>query len=165
HGHGQVGAVAAAVRRREGEAEVAGGVGPAAHLGQQRLPLLAREAAAVPVGPGVLPAVVEEADVVVLFLARLDLLGDEVVELGEVGDDVGRQFEVHTFSPLRRAWGWPRPAGRPPTTTGRGTARPPGRRTHPGGWPPTAPPGRRPRGRPAPGGSAPRHRARPPAGG
>ena len=69
HRHAEVRAVPAAALHREGVAVVAGGVGPAARLGEQRLPLAAGQAAAVPVGAGVLAAVVEEADVVVL-LAR-----------------------------------------------------------------------------------------------
>ena len=52
--------------RGNGVAVVAGGVGAAARLGEQRLPLAAREAAALPVGARVLAAVIEEADVVVL---------------------------------------------------------------------------------------------------
>ena len=49
-------------------------VGALARLGQQRLPLLARQAVVVPVGARVFAAVVEEADVVVLrLLQRLDL--------------------------------------------------------------------------------------------
>ena len=66
-GHPEVGAVLAAVLLGEGVAVVAGGVGPAAHLAEQRLPLLVGQAAALPVGAGVLAAVVEEAVVVVLL--------------------------------------------------------------------------------------------------
>ena len=95
HGHAEVGPVLAAVLLRERVAVVAGGVGPPAGLAEQRLPLLVGQPAAVPVGAGVLPAVVEEADVVVLLLERLDLAFDELVELGEVGDEVGWQVEVH----------------------------------------------------------------------
>ena len=66
-------ALLAAVLLRERVAVVAGVVGAAAHLAEQRLPLLVGQAAALPVGAGVLPAVVEEAVVVVLRLERLDL--------------------------------------------------------------------------------------------
>ena len=84
---------------REVVAEEAGGVGPPAHLAEQRLPLLVREPVAVPVGPAVLPPVVEEPLVVVLGLERRDLVGDEAIEVGEEGDEVLRQREVHGRGP------------------------------------------------------------------
>ena len=71
--HRQVRAVAAAVLRRERVAQEAGRVGAPAHLAEQLLPVLARHAAVLEVGARVLAAVVEEADVVVLLLERLDL--------------------------------------------------------------------------------------------
>ena len=71
--HAEVGAVPAAVLRRERVPVVPGRVGPAPGLAQQRLPLAVRQSAAVPVGPGVLAAVVKEPDVVVLLLQRPDL--------------------------------------------------------------------------------------------
>jgi hypothetical protein len=74
---------------------VAGRVGAAAGLGQQRFPLLARQAAGVPVGAGVLAPVVEEADVVVRLFERLDLRFDEAVEFAEIVDEILRQGEVH----------------------------------------------------------------------
>ena len=80
--HAQVGAVPAAVLPRERVPVVPGCVGPAPGLGEQRLPLAAGQPAAIPVGPGVLPAVVEEPDVVVLLLERPDLGLDELVEFG-----------------------------------------------------------------------------------
>src|SRR5690242_10675733 len=95
HRHAQVGAVPAAVLLREGVPEVAGSVGPAARLGEQFLPLPTGQAAAVPVGPGVLPAVVEEPFVVVLLLERLDLALDELVEFGQVVAQVLGEGEVH----------------------------------------------------------------------
>ena len=106
HRHAEVGAVLAAVRLGERVAVVAGVVGAAACLAQQRLPLLVGQAAAIPVGAGVLAAMVEEADVVVLLLERLDLPLDEVVELAEVGDQFGRYRVVHAgqrVTPDRRA--------------------------------------------------------------
>jgi hypothetical protein len=95
HRHAQVGAVPAAVLFRERVPEVAGRVGAPARLGQQRLPLAAGQPAAVPVGPGVLPAVVEEPLVVVLPLERLDLALDELVEFGQVVAQVLGEGEVH----------------------------------------------------------------------
>ena len=99
HRHAQVGAVPAAVLFRERVPEVAGRVGAPARLGQQRLPFAAGQAAAVPVGPGVFPAVVEEPFVVVLPLERLDLPLDELVEFGQVVAQVLGEGEVHG-SPL-----------------------------------------------------------------
>ena len=74
---------------------MAGLVGAAAHLGQQLFPFVARLAVVVPVGAGMLAAMVEEADVVVLALERPDLALDEVVELDQVGRDVGGNVEIH----------------------------------------------------------------------
>jgi hypothetical protein len=62
---------------------------------EQLLPLLVGQAAAVPVGAGVLAAVVEEADVVVRLLERLDLALDEVVEDLQVVGQFGVEIEVH----------------------------------------------------------------------
>ena len=65
--HAEVGAVLAAVLLRERVAVVARRRRPAgAPRASSCLPLLVGQPAAVPVGAGVLPAVVEEADVVVL---------------------------------------------------------------------------------------------------
>ena len=65
HRHPEVRAVLAAVLPWERVPVVAGRVRPAAHLDEQRLPLLVRETAPVPVRPSVLPPVVEEPAVVV----------------------------------------------------------------------------------------------------
>ena len=76
--HAEVGAVPAAVllrERRSGRCPASSA--SRSSLAQQLLPLVVRQAAALPVGAGVLAAVVEEADVVVLLLERLDLRLDE----------------------------------------------------------------------------------------
>ena len=62
---------------------------------QQLLPVGAGHAVVLEVGAGPLPAVVEEALVVVLGLERRDLLLDERVERVQRGLDVGRDVEVH----------------------------------------------------------------------
>ena len=98
HGHAEVGALLSAVLLRERVAVVAGRVGASAGLAQQRLPLLVGKSAAVPVGAGVLAAVVEEADVVVLLFERLDLTLDELVELDEVLRQIRGDVEVHCTS-------------------------------------------------------------------
>ena len=97
HRHAEVGAILAAVLLRERVAVVAGCVGAAAGLAQQLLPLFVGQAAAIPVGAGVLAAMVEEADVVVLLFEGADLAFDEIVEHGEVFRELWRQFEVHRF--------------------------------------------------------------------
>src|SRR5207237_9791612 len=95
----EVGAVLAAVLRREGIAVVAGVVGQLAGLAQQCLPVLGGQSAAVPWGARVLTAVVEEPDVVALVLERLDGRLDELVELDEVVGQVLGALEVHAGSP------------------------------------------------------------------
>src|SRR5262249_12245405 len=77
-----------------------------AHPAQQRLPLLVRQAAAMPVGAGVLAPVIEEAGVVVPLLERLDLALDEAIHVGEEGGEVLGDLEVHSPRwPLRGASG------------------------------------------------------------
>ena len=97
--HGEVGAILAAQRLGQAEAQVAGLVGAALHLGQKLFPFVAGLAVVVPVGPGMLAAVVEEADVVVLPLQRPDLALDEGVELDDIGRDVGGNGEIHGVLP------------------------------------------------------------------
>jgi len=93
HRHVEVAAVAAAEVGRQCVAQPARGVGAAAHLAQQLLPLRARRAA-VGVGARHLAAVVEEARAVTL-LQRRDLRVDEGVELGEDAGEVRGELEIH----------------------------------------------------------------------
>jgi hypothetical protein len=102
HRHAEVGPVPAAVFLRERVTVVAGRVGPPSGLGEQRLPVAAGQPAAVPVGAGVFPAVVEEPDVVVLLLERLDLALDELVEFVQVQPQVFGQVEVLVTCLLQR---------------------------------------------------------------
>ena len=95
HRHAEVGAVLTAVLLREGIAVVAGRVGETARLVQQRLPFLVRETTALPVRAGVLATVIEEPDVVVLLLERLDLALDELIQFNQVIGQVLVEFEVH----------------------------------------------------------------------
>src|SRR5262245_8677223 len=74
---------------------MAGLVGAALHLGQKLFPFMARLAVIVPVGAGMLAAMVEEADVVVFALERPDLALDELVELAQIGRDLRGDVEVH----------------------------------------------------------------------
>ena len=111
--HLEVGRVVTAVLRGERVAEPAGRVRAPAHLGQQLLPVLARDAAVLEVGPRVLPPMVEEPDVVVRLLQRPDLAFDERIERVERRLDLGRDLEVHRRSQVGR----PGPlAGRAHTT-------------------------------------------------
>lgn len=75
----------------------ASGVGEVAGLREEGFPVCVREAACVPVGAGVLAAVVEEADVVVFVLEGEDLGFDEGVEGGEELLEGGGNGEVHCF--------------------------------------------------------------------
>ena len=93
--HGEIGAVLAAIRLRQREAKVAGLVGDILRLAQQRFPFLARQAAIVEIRARPFAAMIEEADVVVAILDRLDLAFDEGVEFDEIVADVFGQSEIH----------------------------------------------------------------------
>ena len=62
-----------------------GVVGEVLRLAQQRFPFVPRQPAILEIGARPFAAMVEEADVVVGFLQRLDLARDEAVEFGEIG--------------------------------------------------------------------------------
>jgi hypothetical protein len=62
-----------------------GGIRPAHHLGQQRLPFPVGQAVAVPVGARVFAPVIEETYVVALLLQGADLEFDELIQFREVG--------------------------------------------------------------------------------
>jgi hypothetical protein len=81
---------------------VPGLVGASAHLPEQRLPFVARQAVALEVGAGPFAAMVEKSDVVILALERLDLLFDKGVQLGEITFDFGGNFEIHGVTPPAR---------------------------------------------------------------
>ena len=57
------------------------------------------QAAVLEIGARPFAAVVEETDIVVFVLQRLDLAFDETIELSEIGDQVGRQVEIQGVSP------------------------------------------------------------------
>ena len=78
-------------------------VGPPAHFAQQRFPLVPRQPVAIPIRPRMLAPVIEEADVVVLVLERLDLAFDESVQLGEQLFDLRRNAKVHGSGSLNVA--------------------------------------------------------------
>src|SRR5579864_2505490 len=92
-GHGEVRAVLAAERLRQGEAEMSGTVGAAPHLRQELFPFPPRRAVLLPIGAGVFAPVVEELHVVAL--ERLDLALDELVERGELPCDLRGNGKIH----------------------------------------------------------------------
>ncbi len=53
-----------------------------------------RQPAIVEIGARPFAAMIEETDVVIGIFNRLDLARDELVELSEIGDQVGRQCKV-----------------------------------------------------------------------
>jgi hypothetical protein len=94
HGHPEIGTVLAAIALRNREPQVTGGVGEIFGLAQQRFPFVPRQAAIVEIGARPFAAVIEEADVVVGLLQRLDLAHDEAIEFVEIRCEVGRQVEI-----------------------------------------------------------------------
>src|SRR5258705_13660467 len=66
---------------------------------KQRFPFPPRQPAIFKVGARPFAAVIEETDVIIGFFNRLDLARDESVELGEIGDQVGRQCKIQGNSP------------------------------------------------------------------
>ncbi|CPU48049.1 Uncharacterised protein [Mycobacteroides abscessus] len=64
-------------------------------LAEQRLPFSVGQTATLPIGSRIFSPVVEESDVVIGLLERHDLTVDESVELCQIIDEFGRQFEVH----------------------------------------------------------------------
>ena len=93
--HAEVRAVLAAELLGQRVPVVARGVGESPGLAEQLLPLLVREPFALPIGARILATVIEESDVVVSLLERLDLAFDEVIELYEVVGQVLGNVEIH----------------------------------------------------------------------
>jgi hypothetical protein len=75
-----------------------------AALGQQVLPLLARQAAAIEVRARPFATMIEEALVVVGGLQGRDLGVDERVEFAQVIAQIGRELEVHAQAPRPSTW-------------------------------------------------------------
>jgi hypothetical protein len=61
---------------------------------------MAREALIFEIGARPFAAMVEETDIVVRVLERLDHFGDEIIELDEIIGHIFWNAEVHGFSPL-----------------------------------------------------------------
>src|SRR5207248_2678952 len=94
HGHPEVGTVLAAVALWNREAQMSRGVRKILRLAQQRFPFMPWQAAVFEIGARPFAAMIEEADVVVGLLQRLDLARDEAVEFVEISREVGRQVEI-----------------------------------------------------------------------
>src|SRR6266851_4311065 len=99
HGHPEIGAILAAVAFRDREAQVPGIISKIFHPSQQRFPLMPRQPAILEIGARPFAAMIEETDIVVRCFDRLDLARDELIELGEIRDQVGRQCEIQGSSP------------------------------------------------------------------
>jgi fatty-acyl-CoA synthase len=89
----------AAITFRERKAQMPCGVGEILRTAQQRLPFMPRQATIVEIGPRPFAAMIEEADIVIGVLDRLDLFGDEAIELVEIGDQIARQRKIQGGSP------------------------------------------------------------------
>src|SRR5436189_2703607 len=103
--HSEVRAIAAAVLAGDTVAQEAGFVRAAAHLSQEVVPLLARHTTVLEVGALVLAAVIEETDVVVPLLQRLDLRLDKVIEVLQQRLDVLWDIKVHGVAPYGTSFG------------------------------------------------------------
>ena len=101
--HREIRAVLAAVLLGQREAVMARPVGPPAHLAQQRLPLVTRQAAPLEVRARPFAAMIEEANIVVFAFERFDLALDKFVELAQISFDISRDVEIHERPLLRAA--------------------------------------------------------------
>ena len=99
HRHPEIGAILAAVALGNRETKMPGRVGEIFHFAQQRFPFMPRQPAIFEIGARPFAAMIEEADVVVGVLDRLDLARDEAIELVEIGDEVGRQCKIQGATP------------------------------------------------------------------
>ena len=103
HRHPQVAAVLAAIFLRRRKPPVAGLVGPHAGFAQQQFPFAPWQPTVFEIGARPFAAMIEETDIVVLLLQWLDLGFDEGVKLGQIGNQIGGQREIHgwvlPFSP------------------------------------------------------------------
>src|SRR3981189_2406240 len=97
HRHPEIGAVLAAIALRDREAQTAAPVGEVFHPPPP--PRRRRPPAIFEIGARPFAAVIEETDVIIGLFDRFYLLRDELVELTEIGDEVGRQCEIHGAAP------------------------------------------------------------------
>ena len=95
HCHPQVGTILAAIFLWRRKPPVAGLVGADAGLAQQQFPFAPWQPTMFEIGARPFAAVIEETDIVVLLLKRLDLGYDEGVKLDQIGNQIGGQREIH----------------------------------------------------------------------
>src|SRR5438067_10595736 len=99
HGHPEIGTVLAAVTLGNRKTQMPGIIGEILNPAKQRFPLMPRQPAIVEIGARPFAAMIEKADVVVGLLDRLVLARDELVELVEISNQVGRQCKSQGSSP------------------------------------------------------------------
>ena len=95
HRHPQVRTILAAIFLWCRKTPVAGLVGADAGFAQQQFPFAPWQPTVLEIGARPFAAVIEETDIVVLLLQRLDLGFDEGVKLGQIGNQIGGQREIH----------------------------------------------------------------------
>ena len=101
HRHPEIGAVLAAVMLGDRKTQMSGLVGESLRLTKQVFPFMARQTALVEIGARPFAAMIEETDVVVALLERLDGLIDETIKLGQVRSQIIRQREIQRATPGR----------------------------------------------------------------
>jgi hypothetical protein len=104
-GHGEVRPILAAKFLRDGKAVMPRFIRHTTHLTQQRPPDLIGQSLAIPISPRILTAMIEEADIVVTRLNRLDFSFNEGIEFMQVGYNISRDFKQHPHSPFA-LWFW-----------------------------------------------------------
>ena len=72
-----------------------GGIGKAAHLGQQLLPIMPRQPFIIPIGARPFAAMIKKTDIVVCPFERLYFAFDEVIELAQIVSDILGNFKQH----------------------------------------------------------------------
>lgn len=93
--HPEISSILAAKFLGEGESPEASLVSELTTLMKESLPIFAGKTLVIPVCPGMLSPMVEEAVVIILILQRSDFFGYEVVEGLNIRDEVGRKAEGH----------------------------------------------------------------------
>ena len=95
--HGKIGAILPPKLLRQRVPEVSGSVCSPAHLPQQCLPIFSWQTLSVPIRPGMLAAMIEETDVVVLCFQRFDFALNEIIEHQQVVLDGAGNFKKKGF--------------------------------------------------------------------
>ena len=96
--HGQIGAILPAKFFGKRIAQMASGIGAAAHFTQKLFPVFAWQTLIIPIRARMFAAVVKEAIVVVLLLKGFNFFVDEVVQDHQIIFDILRNVEIHNAS-------------------------------------------------------------------